>query len=137
MSSCTPPAQSKHGRAVTLDTHMSAQNYCNNDLARRSGRGGRGRGEDAAQCIALSKQTAAAAALVTVWRFGRRRTAGDGEPDGAVSPAGRVAPRHPAGRSPDLAQQAELRLIPQHIHLLKSPETEFFKRERGAWEGTE
>lgn len=137
MGSCTPPAQSKHGRAVTLDTHMSAQNYCNNDLARRSGRGGRGRGEHAAQCIALSKQTAAAAALVTVWRFGGGRQETESLTGPSALPAGRVAPRLPAGRSPDLAQQAELRLNPQHIHLLKSPETEFFKRERGAWEGTE
>lgn len=90
MSSCKPPAQSKHGCAVTLDTHMSAQDYCNNDLARRSGSGGRGRGEDGAQCIALSKQAAAAAALVTVWRFGGGRQ----ETESLTGPSARLGGLH-------------------------------------------
>lgn len=90
MSSCTPPAQSKRGCAVTLDTHMSAQDYCNNDLARRSGSGGRGRGEDGAQCIALSKQAAAAAAAVTVWRFGGGRQ----ETESLTGPSARLGGLH-------------------------------------------
>lgn len=43
-------------------------------LADEAAEGGGGSGEDGAQCIALSKQAAAAAAaLVKVWRFGGER----------------------------------------------------------------
>lgn len=64
------PAQSKHGCTVTLDTHLSAKNFCDTDLARDRGAGGVGSGGVGQSTMQRAEQTGSGCCSLTAGRFG-------------------------------------------------------------------